>query len=162
MTPQISLVPAAIRTLLAAGGGKGAGRGAGTSGGPGTPRAAAGAGEPGLRDGMGHPQDPLALGCRWAGGGPQPPAEQLPGQCPRARPAPRAGGRQRAGRHVWLAMSEMGFYGPESPLAPILHGRCQGFPAAWALAAPEVGSPLMPAVGVSGLTEIRLHLATLH
>lgn len=95
-------------------------------------------------------------------GGLQPQPEQLPGRCRRARPAPQAGGRQRGGeRHEWLAVSEMGFYGPESSLAPILRCWCQDFAAAWALAAPEVDSPVVPVVGVSGLMEIRLHLRTL-
>ncbi|XP_010561579.1 PREDICTED: ephrin-A2 [Haliaeetus leucocephalus] len=39
---------------------------------------------------------------------------------------------------------------------------CQDFRATWALAAPEVNSPVVPVVGVSGLTEIQLHLRTLH
>lgn len=146
------------------GGGKGAGWGTGMSRGVGVPRAAGWSrGEPGLRDGMGLPQPPPCPGVLlgWGGGCNRSRSSCRGDAAERGRHRRQAGG-SGGGRHEWLAVSEMGFYGPESSLAPILRCRCQDFAAAWALAAPEVDSPVVAVVGVSGLTEIRLHLRTLH
>lgn len=108
------------------------------------------------------PAPPLPWGAVGLGGGCNRSRSSCRGDAAERGRHRRQAGGSGGGRHEWLAVSEMGFYGPESSLAPILRCRCQDFAAAWALAAPEVDSPVVPVVGVSGLTEIRLHLRTLH